>query len=198
MKNFTLQALIFLSFLFSFSDSLLAQAPQKMSYQAVVRDDSNALISSSQVGMRIGILQGSSTGTLVYEEIHMPTTNQNGLVSFEIGTGDITSGDFNQIDWSNGPFFIKSETDPTGGSNYSIEGTSEFLSVPYALYALNGPVGADGNGIESTIDNEDGTFTLIFDDGTSFTTSDFTGPQGDVGPQGDIGLTGPEGPQGPQ
>ena len=112
-----------------------AQAPEKMSYQAVVRDGSNNLVTSTAVGMQISILQGSSTGTAVYVETQTPTSNANGLVSLEMGAGTVLSGDFTTIDWSAGSYFIKTETDPTGGTNYTITGTSELLSVPYALHA---------------------------------------------------------------
>lgn len=117
--------------------SVFAQAPEKMSYQAVVRDGNNALVTSSSVGMQISILQGSVTGTTVYSETQTPTSNANGLVSLEIGDGTVVSGDFTTIDWANGPYFIKTETDPTGGTNYTITGTSQLLSVPYALHANN-------------------------------------------------------------
>lgn len=115
--------------------SVFAQAPEKMSYQAVVRDGSNALVSSTAVGMQISILQGSASGTAVYVETQTPTSNANGLVSLEIGAGTVVSGTFNTIDWANGPYFIKTETDPTGGTSYSITGTSQLLSVPFALHA---------------------------------------------------------------
>jgi hypothetical protein len=115
--------------------TLLAQAPEKMSYQAVVRDASNALVATQAVGMQISILQTTATGTAVYVETQSPTTNINGLVSIEIGSGTVVSGTFNSIDWSNGPYFIKTETDPTGGITYSITGTSQLMSVPYALHA---------------------------------------------------------------
>src|SRR5690554_3967123 len=115
--------------------SVFAQAPEKMSYQAVVRDGSNALVSSTAVGMQISILQGSATGTAVYVETQTPTSNINGLVSLEIGSGTVVSGDFTTIDWANGPYFIKTETDPTGGTSYTITGTSQLLSVPYAFHA---------------------------------------------------------------
>ena len=112
--------------------SSFAQAPEKMSYQAVIRGANNALVTNQQVGMQISILQGS---TAVYEETQTPTSNKNGLVSLEIGKGTIVSGIFSSIDWSADMYFIKIETDPAGGSNYTITGTSQLLSVPYALYA---------------------------------------------------------------
>lgn len=82
--------------------SVWAQTPDKMSYQAVVRDASNALVATQAVGMKISILQTTATGIAVYEETQTPTTNINGLVSLEIGTGTVVSGTFNAIDWSAG------------------------------------------------------------------------------------------------
>ena len=121
--------------------SVFAQAPQKMSYQAVIRNSSNALITSAPVGMQISVLQGSSTGTAVYVEMQTPSTNANGLVSVEIGGGTVVFGNFSTINWANGPYFIKTETDPTGGTAYTITGTNELMSVPYALNAANANVG---------------------------------------------------------
>ncbi|WP_244954746.1 hypothetical protein [Winogradskyella helgolandensis] len=112
-----------------------AQAPEKMSYQAVVRDSGDNLVTNQAVGMQISILQGSASGTAVYVETQTPTTNTNGLVSIEIGTGSLVSGNFSTIDWSADSYFVKTETDPTGGTTYTITGTSELLSVPYALHA---------------------------------------------------------------
>jgi uncharacterized protein (TIGR02145 family) len=115
--------------------TLWAQSPEKISYQAVIRDASDNLITDTQIGMQISILQGSASGTAVYVETQEPTTNANGLVSLEIGTGTVESGDFTTIDWANNSYFIKTETDPAGGTSYSITGTSQLLSVPYALHA---------------------------------------------------------------
>lgn len=112
-----------------------AQAPQKMSYQAVIRNASNNPVANSAVGMKISILQGSASGIVVYAETQTATTNANGLVSIEIGAGTLVSGNFATIDWSAGTYFIKTETDPTGGTSYTISGTSQLLSVPYALHA---------------------------------------------------------------
>jgi hypothetical protein len=112
-----------------------AQAPEKFSYQAVVRGSGDNLVTNQVVGMQISILQTTASGTAVYVETHTPSTNVNGLVSLEIGAGSIVSGDFTTIDWGAGTYFIKTETDPTGGTNYTITGTSQLLSVPYALHA---------------------------------------------------------------
>ena len=122
--------------------SLFAQAPEKMSYQAVIRKTNGDLVISKNVGIKISILQGTSTGTAVYTETHTPTTNANGLVSLAIGRGITQTGSFSTINWGSGPYFIKTETDTNGGTTYMITGTTELLSVPYALYAKS-----SGNGI---------------------------------------------------
>ena len=123
-----------LTALMVFISVVFAQSPEKMSYQAVVRDGSNKLVTNTFVGMQISILQGSKGGTAVYTETHTEKTNANGLISIEIGTGT-TSDDFSAINWASGPYFIKTESDPVGGSNYTITGISQLLSVPYALHA---------------------------------------------------------------
>jgi hypothetical protein len=150
---------------------MFAQAPQKMSYQAVIRNASDVLISNTTIGIQISILQGSSSGTAVYVETHTPTTNQNGLVSLEIGTGTVVTGTFSGIDWSAGPHFIKTETDPSGGTSYSITGSSELMSVPYALFSANGTPGAAG-------------------------ATGMTGATGATGATGDTGATGMVGANG--
>lgn len=112
-----------------------AQSPEKLSYQAVVRDADGILLPDQIVGMRIEILQSSASGASVYAETHAPSTNANGLVSLEVGEGNVVSGTFSSIDWSDGPFFLKTEIDPNGGTSYSITGTTQLMSVPYALHA---------------------------------------------------------------
>jgi hypothetical protein len=114
---------------------ILAQSPEKISYQAVIRNSSGLLLNNVQIGIQINILQGSANGTSVYAEVQTPTTNANGLITIEIGDGSIMSGNISNIDWNNGPFFIKTEIDPEGGTNYTISGTSQILSVPYAIHA---------------------------------------------------------------
>lgn len=117
--------------------SVFAQAPEKMSYQAVIRNSTDQLVTNQGIGMQISILQTTATGTAVYVETHNTTTNANGLVTVEIGNGNVQSGDFSTIDWANDIYFIKTETDPTtaGGTAYTITGTSQLLSVSYALHA---------------------------------------------------------------
>jgi hypothetical protein len=140
------------------SSSILAQTPQKMSYQAVIRNTSGALVTSTSVGMKISILQGTATGNVAYSETQIASTNANGLVSLEIGAGTVVSGTFAGINWSTGPYFIKTETDPLGGTNYSITGTNELMSVPYALFSANGTPGPQGpQGVAGTPGNDGAT-----------------------------------------
>lgn len=151
MKRFINNSIIafFICLLAGISNQVFAQAPNKVSYQAIVRNSSNALVANTLVGMRVRVLQGSASGTPIYTETHTPTSNANGLVNVEIGGGTVVAGDFSTIDWSAGPYFIKTEIDPTGNnSNYTITGTSQLLSVPYALHAKTAEsiVGGGGGG----------------------------------------------------
>lgn len=124
-----------------FSATIFAQAPNKMSYQAVVRDNNNNLIVNTKVGVRISILQNN---TAVYFETQTPVTNTNGLFSIEIGGGN----GFDLIDWTKGTYFVRSEVDPTGGNNYMITGSSQLLSVPYALHALTAGSLTESNSVK--------------------------------------------------
>jgi uncharacterized protein (TIGR02145 family) len=112
-----------------------SQSPQRISYQAAIYNQSNQLVTNQQIGLRISILKTYTTGITVYSETHLTSTNSQGLISIEIGGGTIESGSFAEIDWSNGPFYVKTEADILGGSNYNIIGTSQLLSVPFALYS---------------------------------------------------------------
>lgn len=180
MKNNTLSASIQLAIIAIFliaSNLVFSQAPNFFSYQAVVRDVSNELITSQAVGLRVSILQGAVDGSVVFAETHVPSTNQNGLFTVQVGNGTLVSGTFSGIDWAQGPFYIKTEIDPQGAANYTIESTSQLQSVPYALYANTsgssvagpqGPIGLQGP----------------------------QGPQGVPGPAGEPGPIGATGPAG--
>ena len=126
--------------------TLHAQPPQLMSYQAIIRNGNNQLVANAPAGMRVSILQGSASGIAVYTETHNANTNAQGLATLAIGGGTAQSGTFAGINWANGPYFLKVETDPFGGSNYTVTATSQLLSVPYAQFsatAANGvPSGA--------------------------------------------------------
>lgn len=128
-----------------------AQAPEKFSYQAVVRDAHNKLVTEQSIGMRIRIWKGSANDVVVYTETQTSTTNANGLVSIEVGDGTVISGNFTTIDWGSDLYFIEVGIDPSGGSNYSITITSQLLSVPYSLHSktaetiVGGFVEADGS-----------------------------------------------------
>jgi hypothetical protein len=175
MRNFYTLLLFLLATI-----SILAQTPEKMSYQLVLRDASNTLLTNQEVGIQISILQTTITGTAVYTETQTATTNINGLVSLEIGSGT-SSDDFSAIDWSTGPFFIKTATDASGGSNYSIIGTSQLMSVPFALYAKTSGSSTPGPQGEPGIQGETGTAGAAGTNGTN-------GTQGIQGVAGNAGV----------
>jgi hypothetical protein len=129
MKNLYLIIFLFIGVAAS------AQAPEKMSYQAVIRDANGVILKNQDVTIQFTVIQPSTPSTPVYQEFHRPTTNANGLVSIYIGTGTVSSGNFSTVDWSSGPYFLQTEIDPTGGFNYVISSTTELVSVPYALHA---------------------------------------------------------------
>ena len=174
--------------------SLFAQAPQRMSYQAVVRNSSNALVTEQNVSVRLSILQGSATGASVYTETHTATTNVNGLLTVEVGGGS-SSQNFSQIPWGQGPFYLKSEIDPEGGVNYSIESVQQLLSVPYALYA-----GQADNVPAFAVTPTDTGYVLVLTmpNGNIQSYVLRNGQDGAQGPSGPVGPQGPQGPAGPQ
>jgi len=128
---------------------LLAQAPARFSYQSVVRNPANNLVVNGSVGLEVKIRQGSPTGSVVYQETHSLTSNSNGLVTAEIGSGQVVSGSLSGIVWSAGPYFLEAATDPFGGTSYSLSSTRELLSVPYALYAETAGNGGGGSTISA-------------------------------------------------
>jgi hypothetical protein len=175
MKRIFILAVLLLSFAYG-----NAQSPQKMSFQAVIRNSSNSLVSNLPIGLRVSILQGTPSGAVVYSETQTANTNVNGLVTIQIGGGNVIQGDFSTIEWANGPYFIQTETDVNGGANYTITSTTQLLSVPYALYAQtsgSSPPGPQGlQGVSGT-------------NGTN-------GVDGAQGPQGPAGQNGTNGQNG--
>ncbi|BAP31131.1 collagen triple helix repeat [Chryseobacterium sp. StRB126] len=182
---------------------MFSQVQDAMSYQAIIRNSSNQLVSNQNVGMKFSILKGSITGTVVYSETQSQTTNINGLVTAKIGAGTLVSGSYSTIDWGSDIYFMKIETDPNGSNNYTITGTSQLLSVPYALYAktsgssIPGPQGAIGpQGIQG-ITGATGAQGIAGATGPQGLQG-LQGATGAVGLQGLVGATGATGPQGLQ
>jgi hypothetical protein len=144
MKKITL---LFAICLFQFA---FAQAPQKFAYQGVARNASGNPIVSQTVSIRASVLDAAPTGTVQYSETHSVVTNAMGLFNIEIGAGVLVSGSFTAITWEAGAKFMKVEFDPTGGSTYTLVGTTQILSVPYALHAANAKTYKAGTGIAIT------------------------------------------------
>ncbi|MDO9254616.1 MAG: tail fiber domain-containing protein [Bacteroidales bacterium] len=129
MKTFSMILLLFLGL------SLSAQTPQAFKYQTVARDGAGNVLADRAVSFRISILLGSASGSTAYSETHSGTTNAFGLINLEIGNGLPVTNIFSEINWGSDVYFVKVEMDPNGGSSYQWMGTSQLLSVPYALYA---------------------------------------------------------------
>jgi len=176
-----------------------AQAPQKFSYQAAIRNNSNTPIANTAVSVKISLLKDSATGAVVYSETHAATTNANGIVTLQIGGGNKLSGNFSAINWGSSNYYVKTETDPTGKSNYVNSGTAQLLSVPYALYAgasgTAGTPGKDGVSVTNTKVLGDSLF-ITLSNGLTLNAGNVRGVKGIQGVQGLTGATGAKGDSG--
>ncbi len=183
-----------------------AQAPQGINYQSILRNGSNQILSSTNVGVSMNLHQLTSSGIVVYSEHFSTTTTSLGMINLVIGQGIPDLGTFSTIDWGQGPYFAEISIDQTGGTNYSSLGTQQLMSVPYALFAETsnnpGPQGAPGlNGqdgvsvINSFVQNDSLYVTLS--NGQTLNTGYVRGPQGIQGLMGNTGSTGSQGIQGP-
>lgn len=166
-----------------------AQAPQKFNYQAVARNSSGIELTNQSLGIKLSIIDGTPNGTVVYAEKQVALTNSFGIFTLQVGGGTILSGNFSSINWALGNKYIKTEIDPTGGENYSVAGTSELISVPYALYAAAAPGGTTGPQGPAGAQGPTGP--------TGAGLQGPTGPQGPAGSNGLNGATGLQGPTGP-
>ena len=169
-----------------FATGLFAQAPQAFKYQAVARDNSGNLIANQSVGFRISVLQNSPTGTSVYSETHTVASNNLGLVNLDLGAGNPVSGTFSTINWGSGNYFVKVELDVTGGSNYLFMGTSQLLSVPYALHAQTANSIANDSDAQtltingSTLSISNGNSVTLPSGSTAYTAGSGIGINGNV------------------
>jgi len=114
-----------------------AQAPEVFNYQGIARDNSGNILADQLISLQLSILDNSAN--VEYAEVWSVTTNNLGLFDVRLGDGFTTAGWFSGIDWSTGSYHLKVELDPIGGTNYQEMGTSQLLSVPYALYAAGSP-----------------------------------------------------------
>ncbi len=117
--------------------ALFAQAPQSLKYQAIARNAEGVAIANSPIGLQFSIVANNVNGSTVYSETFTAASNASGVFNVNIGTGNVESGSFPDIDWGNDSYFLKVEMDISGGSNYVEMGTSQLLSVPYSLYTAS-------------------------------------------------------------
>ncbi len=133
MKN------LYLTAVFTFFALFLtwAQSPEQFNYQAVIRNSGGNILANQSVGIKFNIRQASAAGNIVFSETFATTTNEYGMVNLQIGSGTAVTGTIAGINWGSGPYYLEFMVDAAGGSNYTAVGTSQLLSVPYALYAKN-------------------------------------------------------------
>ncbi|MBO9674217.1 MAG: collagen-like protein [Sphingobacteriaceae bacterium] len=143
------------------------QAPLQFNYQGAARNASGTPLANKNISIRISILDGSASGSIQYSESRTVTTNSLGLYSVTIGSSGAitTTGSIDLVSWASGPKFIRIEVDLNNGNNYSIAGTSQLLSVPYAIYAAKGPASKPET-ITVLTDNNNGTYTFRSEDNT--------------------------------
>jgi hypothetical protein len=176
--------------------TLKAQTPQGFNYQAVARNNAGVALINQSIGLQISLRQGTANGTAVYTETHTVTSNNIGLINLVVGSGTVVTGTFNTINWATGPYFIEISMDVTGGTTYSLMGTQQLMSVPYALYAANGGTqGSPGNTGATGVSGLVGATGMMGDIGSTGDTGamGFTGTTGDIGATGvtgSIGVTG--------
>ena len=125
---------------------IIAQVPQAMNYQGVARNALGVALQNQLVGMQFSIRDGSPTGSIIYQETDTATTNQFGLFATYIGKGTAAIGTFSGITWSTGDKYLEVALDATGGNSYATMGTTQLLSVPYALYAKSAGTVSTGGG----------------------------------------------------
>jgi hypothetical protein len=153
------------------------QVPQGISYQAIAINSSGNPVVSANVGLRLSILDNTATGTVLYTESHTKITNAQGLFNLVVGQGAASIGTFSTINWSTNAKFLKVELDATGGTSYLLVGTTQLLSVPYAMMA-GGIKTQAGQGITLTSPNGTPYQLAVNDSGqlslpTSATTSNY-------------------------
>jgi Chaperone of endosialidase/Collagen triple helix repeat (20 copies) len=134
MKKIT-RLLSFCLLLFVATTAKAQNIPQRINYQAVARNLAGQPLTSQSVSVRFSIREGSPDGLSLYQETHTTTTSAFGLFTLQIGAGNIISGNIGNVDWTSGGKWLRVEMDPNGGTNYLLLGSSEFVSVPYALEA---------------------------------------------------------------
>ena len=188
-----------LAFLLVATSIVWAQAPLKFNYQAVIRNNNNTPFVNTIVDVRISIIKDSASGIVVYSETQQATTNANGQIALQIGGGKPVNGSFSSINWGSGNYYVKTETDPAGGTNYVNSGTAQLLSVPYSLYAATsgtpGIAGKDGVSVTNTKVLGDSLFVTL-SNGLTLNAGNVRGVQGIQGIQGLIGATGAKGDSG--
>ena len=120
----------------------LSQVPDAINYQAVVRNASGGILANSNLTAKLTIRNGSSIGSILYQEEHSGSTNQYGLLNLALGGGNPVTGNFANIDWGANTRWLQVEVNT--GSGFTNLGSQQLLAVPYAMLAKSVEGGAGG------------------------------------------------------
>ncbi|MEN9638615.1 MAG: hypothetical protein RLZZ262_483, partial [Bacteroidota bacterium] len=129
---FTIKHVLFFCLL-TVSFAAFGQVPQAVNYQAIIRDDTGNPVSEQTISLRLSVRSESATGPIVYSESHIVTTTAGGLINLAIGQGIILTGTMSEVNWLEYPKYLEVEVDLAAGSNYTVMGTSQLVSVPYSF-----------------------------------------------------------------
>jgi hypothetical protein len=184
----------FAAFVVAFSGNSQTIPPPYINYQAVLYDVNNPIPNSvfSNQSFQTFVNINDELGNLLYREEHFASTDGNGLITVKMGDGAYVAGpitNFNLINWGSGKYYLVVDFNING--TISSTAPEQLVTVPYSFYS-----GKAGNGMTSVVDNENGTLTFTYTNGSTYTTPTLSGIQGPTGATGPVGPVGPTGATG--
>ncbi|MCF6307013.1 MAG: tail fiber domain-containing protein [Flavobacteriaceae bacterium] len=163
--------------------SISGFAQNNINYKALIKDGSGNVIANQSITVQFRILQGVAQ-TNVYQETQTPTTDSNGIIILNIGTGTVNSGVYATIDWGSDDHYLNVQIDTSGGTTFTDMGTTQFMTVPYAIHSLTSSSSlSEINDLSDAKSDDDGT-----NDGSSVFLGINAGLNDDSTDNGNVGI----------